>query len=137
MVDPRIYRACLALVAVAVVVFAFSFQSAPGGHRTTLAPGKFFGGTSTTMAQLARSYPDRAPGSSGDQALAGDIRSRLQQIGGFKLSTDDFTAHTATGNRELENVVATRTGLNAGTVVIVSQRDAGGRPATAELSGTA
>lgn len=137
MVDPRIYRACLALVAVAVIVFGFSFKSAPGGVTTTLAPGQFFSGADQTMKQLGQDYPDRAPGSAGDQRLAADVQRRLHAIGGFTVSNDSYTARTAVGRRVLENVVATRSGLDSGTIVIVSQRDAAGSPATTQLSGTA
>lgn len=137
MVDPRIYRACLALVAVAVIVFGFSFKSAPGGVTTTLAPGQFFNGAQLTMKSLAQAYPDRAPGSAGDQGLATDVQGRLRAIGGFTVSTDNYSARTAAGSRELENVVATRSGLNSGTIVVVSQRDAVGAPGTSQLSGTA
>jgi hypothetical protein len=137
MVDPRIYRAGLALVAVAVIIFGFSFKSAPGGDTTTLAPGQFFAGAYTTMTKLAHAYPERVPGSAGDQDLAQKLRMRLRQIGGFKVSTDSFSARTATGNQELENVIASRSGLDSGSLVIVSQRDGTAEPAAAELSGTA
>lgn len=137
MVDPRIYRACLALVAVAVIVFGFSFKSAPGGVTTTLAPGQFFSGAQLTMKSLAQTYPDRAPGSADDQGLARDVQNRLHAIGGFTVSTDSYSARTAAGSRVLEDVVATRSGLDSGTIVVVSQRDAVGAPATSQLSGTA
>ena len=140
MVDPRIYRALLVLVAFAVIVFGFSLQSQPGGVSTTLAPGQFFGSTYHTMTKLASSYANRTPGSSSDSALAAYVKSDLtNNAKGFQVSTQEFTARTATGQRVLTNVLATRAGLGSGEIVVVAHRDA--RPhagqADADMSGTA
>jgi hypothetical protein len=89
------------------------------------------------MTSLAQAYPDRAPGSADDLGLARQLQTSLKGIHGFRLSTDTYSARTAGGRRELENVVATRSGLASNAVVVVSQRDASGRPATGQLSGTA
>lgn len=138
MVDPRIYRACLVLVAFAVIVFAFSLQNAPAGLTTSIAPGQFFSGAPALTKRLARAYPRRAPGSKDDVGLAGAVQSQLQHSGGFTVDTDYFSARTAQGARELENVIATRPGLESGQVVVVSDRDApslGGTAAMLELAG--
>ena len=58
-VDPRIYRAFLVLVAFAVIVFGFSLQDEPGSLGTSIAPGNFFANAYSTMTSLA----DRLPGS--------------------------------------------------------------------------
>jgi hypothetical protein len=138
MVDPRIYRAGLALVAVAVIVFGFSLTDQPGAARTSLAPPTSTGATAYgTMVSLAGRFPGRAPGSAGDGQLADYIAGRFRADGVFKVSTPSFSADTAAGRRTIENVVATRTGLSSGAIVIVAGRDAGASGATAELSGTA
>ncbi len=140
MVDPRIYRALLVLVAFAVIVFGFSLQGQPGGVSTTLAPGQFFGSTYGTMTTLARGYPNRTPGSPSDNGLAAYVKNDLiTNATGFQVSTQQFTAHTASGQQVLTNVLATRAGLGNGEVVVVAHRDT--RPhagqAVADMSGTA
>ncbi len=136
MVDPRIYRGFLVLVAFAVIVFGFSLEDQPPSLGTTIAPGQFFAGVDATMHSLAASYPDRAPGSQADRNLAADVARQLRQVGGFSVRTDGFMADTTTGKQLLENVVATRPGLGSGTIVVVSHRDAVGA-SVADLSGTA
>jgi hypothetical protein len=136
MVDPRIYRGLLILVAFAVIVFGFSLEDQPPSLGTAIAPGQFFATVGSTMQALDSSYPERAPGSPGDRALAGYVAGQLQNAGGFNVRTDSFSAETTAGNRVLENVVATRPGLGSGTIVVLSHRDAVGR-GEADLSGTA
>jgi hypothetical protein len=136
MVDPRIYRGLLVLVAFAVIVFGFSLASPPPSLSTTIAPGPFFGSTDSIMQTLAELYPDRAPGSIGDQRAAAYVAAQLQAAGGFSVRTQTFSASTAAGQRSLEDVVATRPGLGSGTVVVISHRDSFGSGA-ADLSGTA
>jgi hypothetical protein len=142
MVDPRIYRGFLVLVAFAVIVFGFSLQNQPGGLGTSVAPGQFFSSTAGTMTALAKQFPDRAPGSRGDQGLATYIDQQLSGqdgsgISGFSVQTQDFTANTASGKRILQTVTATRPGIGGGTIVVISHRDATASPAIADLSGTA
>ncbi len=137
MLDPRIYRTGLVVVALAVVVLAFSFMDQQGGLSSSLAPDAFNGqNVYTNMKQMAGAYPDRRPGSAGDDALATQVAKSLHQYG-FGVSTDAFTGRTADGSQTLENVVATRPGMESGSVVVVAARDARGSPATAGLSGTA
>jgi hypothetical protein len=136
-VDPRIYRGFLVLVAFAVIVFGFSLTGEPHGLGTTIAPGQFFANVGSTSATLAQSYPDRPPGSAADQALAADVAGRLRSVGGFGVQTQLFSAQTTSGERQLENVVATRPGLGSGTIVVVSARDGSAATAKADLSGTA
>jgi hypothetical protein len=135
MVDPRIYRGFLVLVAFAVIVFGFSLEDQPRSLSTTIAPGQFFGNVGATMDWLAKSYPDRAPGSPGDQQLATYVAGQMQHAG-FTVRTDGFSADTTAGKQQLENVIASRPGLGSGTVVVVSHRDAVGA-GEADTSGTA
>jgi hypothetical protein len=140
MVDPRIYRALLVLVAFAVIVFGFSLQSQPGGVSTTLAPGQFFGSTYGTMTTLAKEFANRTPGSRSDNALAAYVKNDLiDNAKGFQVSTQEFTADTASGRRVLTNVLATRAGLASGEIVVVAHRDAvpHAGEADADMSGTA
>jgi len=134
MVDLRIYRAGIALVAIAVVVAAFSLQTPPGGATATLAPGSYFSSAAQTTATLARDYPDRTPGGAGDQGLAAHIDRVLSGMAGFNVSTSSQIAQTAAGRRVLETVAAVRPGADPGTIVVVSHRDGTG---LADMSGTA
>lgn len=137
MLDPRIYRTGFVVVALAVIVVAFSLvdQSAP--FASTLAPDAFNGqNTISLIDRLARSDPDRRPGSAGDYDVATVVRRRLRQYG-YHVSTSVFSARTVDGRRSLETVLGSRVGLTPGSIVIVSHRDALSSPAAAELSGTA
>jgi len=144
MVDPRIYRATLALVVIAVIVFGFSLTPAPAPASSSLAPGQFFVNAYQVCCDLAphqtsfaTRFPNRTPGSAGDDALATDVYTQLTAIKGFGVRQSAATVETATGSRTIETVTARRTGVNAGTIVVLSSRDAEGSPAAAQLSGTA
>jgi hypothetical protein len=144
MVDPRIYRAGLALVVVAVIVFGFSLQNEPAPMSASLAPGQAFSSAPGLMKKLANDYPNRQAGSTGDDALASYVAGQLSKAGGFSVSSRQFMARTALGERMLTTVIAQRTGLSGGTVVVVSHRDTPqlGTAASldaneADLSGTA
>ena len=139
MLDPRIYRAGFLAVALAAIVFAFSLRDQPAALQTNLAPQAFNGAAAyNSMSRLAGAYPHRGPGSPGDRGLADYVRTSLSGLRRtFTVSTDRFSAATAGGTRELENVMALNPGLAGGTIVVVSSRDAAGSPATASLSGTA
>ncbi len=136
MVDPRIYRAFLVVVAIAVIIFGFSLQNQPRGLTTPAPSGQFFGSAEATMTSLARDYPNRQPGSADDRNLA---RHVAEQLAGdnFTVRTQEFEGQTAVGSRLLETVSATRLGVGSGTVVVVAHRDATGSPAVADMSGTA
>jgi hypothetical protein len=146
-VNPRIYRAALGLIVVAVILFGFSLQPSPSPAGTKLTPGLFFSGAyqsccSRAPNSLASLYPDRLPGSnavdgSAPDSLASKLYQQLQTISGFHVSESAATTETARGQQTLDTVTATRTGLEAGTIVVVSGRDAEVSPAASQLSGTA
>jgi hypothetical protein len=88
------------------------------------------------MARLMHDYPSRSPGSAPDDGLATAVGGALRSYG-FSTTRPTFSAHTTTGTRTLENVIATRPGTDSGSIVIVAHRDAHASPALADLSGTA
>jgi hypothetical protein len=139
MLDPRIYRTGLVVVALGVLVLAFSLENQPGALSSSLAPDAFNGqNVFTTMKQMAARYPDRPPGSTDDGDLASQVAGSFRQfLGSAGVRVDTFAARTVDGTRTLENVVAVRPGMESGSVVVVAHRDARGSPATAGLSGTA
>jgi hypothetical protein len=137
MLDPRIYRTGLVVVALAAMVLAFSLgdQHAPLG--ASLAPEAFNGQDAyATMTRLATEYPNRRPGSPGDTAIAGYVAGQLRSDG-FAVSTDSFSGRTPDGTRRLQVVTGSLAGLSSGSIVVVAHRDALQAPGTAEASGTA
>jgi hypothetical protein len=137
MLDSRIYRTGLVVVAVAVLVLAFSLGNQQGALSSSLAPDAFNGqNVYNSMNAMAKGYPDRRPGAAGDYALASAVAQGFRRYG-FSVSAQTFSGRTADGPQTLENVVAVRPGMESGSVVIVAHRDARGSPAVASLSGTA
>ncbi len=137
MLDPRIYRAVLVPVALALVVLAFSLSDQQGGLSTNLAPDAFNAQNAySTMNRLAQDYPNRAPGSASDNALAQQVSQVLTRHG-YATSDNSFAAHTAAGVRTIQTITGVRTGFSGRPIVVVSHRDARGSPAVAEMSGTA
>ncbi len=141
MLDPRIYRAALLPVLLAVIVVAFSLENRPHAIGTTLVPDAFDARRSTqTLDELARRFPDRRPGGPGDDALAAEVTTRLRALRIFEVRTLRSQGATIDGERPLQTVVATRAGAPGPGLVVVAHRDAAtapGAPARAALSGTA
>jgi hypothetical protein len=137
MLDPRIYRTGIIAVALAVIVFAFSLETQPGGPGSTLAPDAFNPqNAQSTLSSLLRAAPDRRPGSSGDARVADDVAGALRGLG-YSITRDTFTAATPEGRRTLVNVTGTLAGQSSDTILVVSHRDALTSPAAGDLSGTA
>lgn len=137
MFDPQIYRTAFIPVALALVVLAFSLTDQQGALGTNLAPDAFNAQNAySTLLGLASAYPDRRPGSTGDDALAARVGEVFTHHG-YTVATNTGSARTADGTRTLETVTATRTGFSSGEIVVVAHRDALTSPATADLSGTA
>ncbi len=144
MLNARLYRAAFAPFFLALAVAAFSLTGRTAPLRSTLAPDAFAGETAfSELDSLAREFPDRRPGSRGDQALAERVATVLRGLGGtpgggFQVRTREFEAQTIDGERTLTDVIAQRPGsTGAAPIVIVAHRDAAGTGARAELSGTA
>jgi hypothetical protein len=139
MLDPRLYQGALLPILVAVIVFAFSLQDRPAPATTTLAPDAFVGQRAALdLRALAARFPDRRPGSSGDEALAGAVARRLRAAGPtWRVSMVSSRGETIDGNRALTTVLARQAGAPGPQLVVVAHRDAARRGAAAELSGTA
>ena len=137
MLDPRIYRTGLIVVAVAVIVVAFSLDNQASPLNATLTPDAFNGGTAyATMASLAKQYPDRRPGSEADTSIANYVQQSFKQAG-LQVQRTAFNAQTVDGPREIETVTGTLAGLTPGSIVIVAHRDSTHTGAVADMSGTA
>jgi hypothetical protein len=137
MLDPRIYRTSLIVVALAVIVVAFSLDNQASPMNATLTPDAFNGSTAyATMGNLAAQYPNRRPGSQGDTSLADYVQQSFRQ-NGLQVQRNVFNAQTVDGPREIETVTGTLAGLTPGSVVIVAHRDSTQLGAVADMSGTA
>ena len=139
MLDARIYRAALVPVLLAVIVCAFSLGDQPPAVGTTLAPDAFSGTRVTRdLDALASAYPRRRAGSAPDAALARRIAATFRGMEpAYEVSTPTFTGETIDGKRTLTTVLARQIGEPGPELVVVAHRDAAGRGARAELSGTA
>ena len=137
MLDPRIYRTSLIVVALAVIVVAFSLDNQATPMNATLTPDAFNGSTAyATMGSLAAQYPSRRPGSQADASLAGYVEQSFRQDG-LQVQRSAFNAQTVDGPREIETVTGTLAGLTPGSIVIVAHRDSTHVGAAADMSGTA
>ncbi len=144
MLNGRLYRAALVPFLIALGIAAFSLASRPPALTSTLAPDAFEGARAFGELQsLAAKYPDRRPGSAGDEGLARYVAGALEGLGGtagggFSVHASHFEGQTIDGERSLTTVVAQRPGsTGASPIVILAHRDAAARGSEAELSGTA
>ena len=140
----RLYRMAFVPFLFALAIAAFSLSASRGALTSTLAPDAFEGEPAfAELKSMAARFPQRRPGSRGDQALAGHVAGVLEGLGGtagggFSVRRYNFSAQTIDGERSLTNVVAQRAGsTSAAPILIVAHRDAAARGAQAELSGTA
>ena len=149
MLNGRLYRVAFVPFALALALASFSLTARPLPLTSTLAPDAFEGAPALAeLKSLAAEFPNRRPGSPGDEELAARIAQTLEGLGaaghgGFQVRTHRFQAQTIDGERTLETVIAQRAGSSgsgATPIVILAHRDsggAGGSSSEAELSGTA
>jgi hypothetical protein len=144
MLNGRLYRAAFVPFLFALAIAAFSLGSRPLPLTSTLAPDAFEGAPAYAELQsLAAKFPQRRPGSAGDQKLASYVAHKLEGLGGtagggFSVHTYRFQAQTIAGEQTLTNVVARRAGsTSAAPILILAHRDAAARGSEAELSATA
>jgi Peptidase family M28 len=133
--DVRVYRAAFLPALIALFVVAFSLGDRPGPAVSQHEARAFDGVRAVELLEaLGREFPARAPGSADDHALADRIARTLaardRTAGpGFRVSRERVG--------DVETVIAVRPGLSSRRIVVLSHRDAIGRPGLAELSGTA
>jgi len=135
--DPRIYRAGFLPILFALVLVGFSLREPPRPLTASLAPDAFDGAAAfRDLDRLATEAPLRRPGSRGDGLVARRVEETLR-ANGFRVNVERFSAETVDGERELQLVVGERAGFSNRRIVVLAHRDALGRGARAELSGTA
>jgi hypothetical protein len=143
LLNARLYRAAWLPALAALALAALSLTDRTPPLSTTLAPNAFEGAWSMSeLHSLAAEFPDRAPGSPGDDGLAQTIAGTIQALGpssagGFHVLTYRTSGQTVLGKRTLETVVASRPGTTSqSAVVVIAHRDAAAGSG-AGLSGTA
>ena len=141
MSDPRLYRTALVPVLLALILLAFSLENRPRALTTTVAPDAFTADRAFDRAYgpggLADRFPERRPGSAGDERLAVVVARELEAASGFEVRTIESEGETIDGRQTLRTVIAERAGTIDERIVVVAHRDAAGTRAEAELSATA
>ncbi len=105
MLNWRLYRATFVPFLVALGVAAFSLGARPQPLTSTLAPDAFDGASAfAELRSLAAEFPDRRPGSAGDQRLAARVAQTLEGLGGaghggFQVRTRRLQAQTIDGEK--------------------------------------
>ncbi len=144
MLNGRLYRAGMLPVLLALGIAAFSLGTRPAPQTSTLAPDAFEAERALAETRsLAARYPDRRPGSTGDEELAAHVAATIEGLGsttngGFQVTVRRAEGQTVEGQRELATVIAQRPGsTGAGPILIVAHRDAAQHGSAAEMSATA
>src|SRR5919202_4271575 len=138
-VSARMYRGTWLLVALPLLVAAFSVAHPPPLAAPPL-PAAFDRNAAIALASdLARSFPDRSPGSPQATGAAQWFEQQLQAYG-FQTQVDRFEATIpGRGRVPLENLSTVAPGSSPDTIVVMAHRDnAGTSPgANDNASGTA
>src|SRR4051812_33935321 len=111
MLDPRIYRAALLPILLALIVCAFSLGDRPRAIGTTLATDAFNERRALDdLDAWVAAYPSRRPGSASDEALAGRLASAFRALRSCQVSAASFEGQTIDGDRSLTTVIARQEG---------------------------
>jgi hypothetical protein len=124
-VSGRLYRGTWLLVGIPLLAAAFSVHKpGPLPPPTIALPASFDGSSAVTLAsELARLYPDRAPGSAGAVGAAQWVRDQLTPYG-LRVEAERFHADLpGLGERTLVNQVVTVPGRSPDEIVILAHRD--------------
>src|SRR3954453_7234767 len=99
----------------------FSLESRPPAVPQALAADVLFDGNValTGAKRMVQQYPDRRPGSNGDQLSAGNVAGGLRAQH-FAVTVDRFRAE----DKDLVNVVGRRIGESPRQLVVIAARDA-------------
>src|ERR1700677_3815230 len=112
MLNGRIYRAAFAPFVLALAIAAFSLTARPAPLSSTLAPDAFDGQQALAEAkQLAAEFPQRRPGSAGDERLAQRVAHTIEGLGGmagggFSVRVQQVREQTIDGEQTLQTVIA-------------------------------
>jgi hypothetical protein len=125
-IDARLVRVSLLVVVLPLVIAAITV-SRPGSLQVPALPPSFDPAAAVALTmELARTFPNRVPGSAGDEGAARWFAETLRPYG---LSTTSDTWHThvpGLGNVQLRNVAVVVPGSAKGAIVFVAHRDTSG-----------
>jgi hypothetical protein len=135
-IEPRLYRAAFLPALLALIVAAFSLEDRPNPLPQVLAADVLFQGKTAadSAKEIATTFPDRSPGSTGDRAEGLRVARAFKERG-FRTVLDRFSNDDGT---PLLNVIGRRAGASRHQIVVIAARDAGSQPdATGSASDTA
>ncbi len=138
-INARLVRGTWLLVALPLLLAAFTVGRPQPLPPPTLPPGFDRSAAEQLARELARDYPDRSPGSAGALGAATWVAEQLA-LYGFEPRVDRFEASIpGLGRVELQNLVAVVPGASQRTIVVTAHRDNSGqgRGANDNASGTA
>jgi hypothetical protein len=122
-INARSYRGTWLLVAIPLLIAAFSVKKAPTLPLPSLPPAFDTTAALDLADELAGSIPSRHPGTAGGRRAARWVASKLE-LDGFTPSIDRFTAEIpGTGRTQLENVVAIAPGRSPQAIVLMAHHD--------------
>ena len=124
-VNGRLYRGAWLLVALPVLLLAFSVSRPAGLQLRGQTPG-FDGGAAAGIADdLATHYPNRVPGTIGALGAESWFEHELTPYG-FDVRRDTFTATIDGRKVTLVDLVAEKVGLTPREIVVMAHRDDSG-----------
>src|SRR5437899_2683333 len=138
-VSGRTYRGTWLLVALPLLLAAFTVSRPAPLSKPDLPAAFDLHGTRTLAVELANSYPDRFPGTAGAAEAAAWFTDQLQPYG-FRTRADKFQATVpGRGRLSFENLLAVAPGRSESTIIVMAHRDNSGASAGANdnASGTA
>lgn len=122
-INARSYRGTWLLVAIPLLIAAFSAKKAPTLPLPALPPSFDTTAALDLADELASSIPNRHPGTPGGRRAASWMASKFE-LEGFTPSIDRFSAVIpGEGRRELANVVAIVPGRSPQAIVVMAHRD--------------
>jgi hypothetical protein len=139
MIDLRLWRIEVLLVPLAAVIAMFSLQGVPSSLSPGIPPDAFDPDTATPLAkQLTTAAPYPTPGSSADNALAEEVKSRFAAIDGATVSEQSFDSSFHGHDVHLRNLIATLPGESNRQIALIAPRDvAEGSGAVTSVAATA
>src|SRR5215210_3697167 len=138
-VSGRTYRGTALLVAIPLLIAAFTVGRPDPLPPPSLPPSFDQVTAVETARELALQFPDRLPGSETADQAADWVSERLRSYG-FRVERDRFEASIpGMGSRPLQNVYAVSPGRSDAAIVVIAHRDnlGTGPGASDNASGTA
>ncbi len=125
-INGRLVRSASLLLILPLLLLAFTIGR-PGPFPASTLPPSFDGPSATALAvELARDYPNRAPGSSGAGGAAAWVRDKLDLYGLAALEETWSETIPGLGRVRLQNLVTVVPGASPDAILFVSHRDNSG-----------